>query len=74
MYLLVVAPGFRLLSELYSLLLKNASLTLAKKYSFRLLSELYSLLFNIILCWFFSISVSVSSRSYILSYYKPHCN
>ena len=66
--------SFRLLSELYSLLFdKTVSINMNMS-SFRLLSELYSLLFEMngfdksVL----EVMVSVSSRSYILSYHNYH--
>ena len=63
---------FRLLSELYSLLLTlQGAIEKVEGSGFRLLSELYSLLFRNyeqlakkVVKW----NVSVSSRSYILSY------
>ena len=65
------AYGFRLLSELYSLLiLENMANEIYAWNGFRLLSELYSLLLVIgsSICPSCRLTVSVSSRSYILSY------
>ena len=67
---LIQSPlGFRLLSELYSLLSITESIEKVIIVSFRLLSELYSLLYGYLNHWIiWKKIVSVSSRSYILSY------
>ena len=71
----IFSPSFRLLSELYSLLfnhkyIDNGYIIIG----FRLLSELYSLLYEFReKCLAMSILVSVSSRSYILSYGLLSC-
>ena len=72
----LIKIGFRLLSELYSLLLMSVVvLTALNGFRFRLLSELYSLLLKKnVLKDIDKMKVSVSSRSYILSYSFLFCS